>query len=46
MATLKRQLARVKEERGFLRDAAAFFARESSRSIRRTNAVAVSILSN
>ncbi|TAM57523.1 MAG: hypothetical protein EPN49_14800 [Rhodanobacter sp.] len=29
-ATLKRELARVKKERVFLRDAAAFFARESS----------------
>jgi transposase len=27
---LKRELARVKKERDFLRDAAAFFARESS----------------
>jgi len=30
MATLKRELARVKKERDFLRDAAAFFARESN----------------
>jgi transposase len=30
MASLKRELARVKNERDFLRDAAAFFARESS----------------
>jgi transposase len=30
MATLKRELARVKKERDFLRDAAAFFARKSS----------------
>jgi len=30
MASLKRELARVKKERDFLRDAAAFFARESS----------------
>lgn len=30
MAALKRELARVKKERDFLRDAAAFFARESS----------------
>ncbi len=30
LATLKRELARVKKERDFLRDAAAFFARESS----------------
>lgn len=30
MLTLKRELARVKKERDFLRDAAAFFARESS----------------
>jgi transposase len=30
MATLRRELARVKKERDFLRDAAAFFARESS----------------
>lgn len=30
MATLKRELVRVKKERDFLRDAAAFFARESS----------------
>ena len=30
MAMLKRELARVKKERDFLRDAAAFFARESS----------------
>jgi transposase len=30
MALLKRELARVKKERDFLRDAAAFFARESS----------------
>lgn len=30
MLTLKRELAKVKKERDFLRDAAAFFARESS----------------
>jgi len=30
MVVLKRELARVKKERDFLRDAAAFFARESS----------------
>lgn len=30
LATLKRELARVNKERDFLRDAAAFFARESS----------------
>jgi transposase len=30
LAALKRELARVKKERDFLRDAAAFFARESS----------------
>jgi transposase len=30
VATLKRELARVKKERDFLRDAAASFARESS----------------
>jgi transposase len=30
MAALRRELARVKKERDFLRDAAAFFARESS----------------
>jgi transposase len=30
MATLRRELVRVKKERDFLRDAAAFFARESS----------------
>lgn len=30
IATLKRELARVKKERDFLRDAAAFFAKESS----------------
>lgn len=30
MASLKRELARVKKERDFLRDAAAFFAKESS----------------
>ena len=30
LATLKRELARVEQERDFLRDAAAFFARESS----------------
>lgn len=30
MAALKRELTRVKKERDFLRDAAAFFARESS----------------
>ncbi len=30
MATLRRELARVKKERDFLRDATAFFARESS----------------
>jgi transposase len=30
LATLKRELARVKKERDSLRDAAAFFARESS----------------
>ena len=30
MAALKRELARVKKERDFLRDAAAFFAKESS----------------
>ena len=29
MAMLKRELARVKKERDFLRDAAAFFAKES-----------------
>jgi transposase len=29
-AALKRELARVKKERDFLRDAAAFFAKESS----------------
>ena len=30
IATLKRDLVRVKKERDFLRDAAAFFAKESS----------------
>ena len=30
MAALKRELARVKKERDFLREAATFFARESS----------------
>ena len=30
IARLKRELARVKKERDFLRDAATFFARESS----------------
>lgn len=30
LMALKRELARVKKERDFLRDAAAFFARESS----------------
>jgi transposase len=30
LAALKRELAKVKKERDFLRDAAAFFARESS----------------
>ena len=30
ITALKRELARVKKERDFLRDAAAFFARESS----------------
>ena len=30
LAALKRELARVKKERDFLRDAAAFFAKESS----------------
>lgn len=30
LAELRRELARVKKERDFLRDAAAFFARESS----------------
>ena len=30
MARLKRELARVKKERDFLREAATFFARESS----------------
>lgn len=30
IATLKRDLARVKKERDFLRDAAAYFAKESS----------------
>ena len=30
MASLKRELARVKKERDFLREAATFFARESS----------------
>ena len=30
IAALKRELARVKKERDFLRDAAAFFAKESS----------------
>jgi transposase len=29
MASLKRELARVKKERDFLKEAAAFFARES-----------------
>jgi len=29
MATLKRELARVKKERDFLKEAAAFFAKES-----------------
>jgi transposase len=29
MASLKRELARVKKERDFLHEAAAFFARES-----------------
>jgi len=29
MASLKRELARVRKERGFLKEAAAFFARES-----------------
>jgi transposase len=30
LLTLKRELAKVKKERDFLRDAAAFFAKESS----------------
>ena len=30
LAALKRELAKVKKERDFLRDAAAFFARESN----------------
>ena len=30
LATLRRELSRVKKERDFLRDAAAFFAKESS----------------
>jgi transposase len=30
LATLRRELARVKTERVFLRDTAAFFAKESS----------------
>lgn len=30
LATLKRELARVKKERDFLREAATFFAKESS----------------
>lgn len=30
VASLRRELARVKKERDFLRDAAAFFAKESS----------------
>ena len=30
LVALKRELARVKKERNFLRDAASFFARESS----------------
>lgn len=30
LAALRRELARIKKERDFLRDAAAFFARESS----------------
>jgi transposase len=30
LLALKRELARVKKERDFLRDAAAFFAKESS----------------
>jgi len=30
LAAVRRELARVKKERDFLRDAAAFFARESS----------------
>jgi len=29
MASLKRELARVRKERDFLKEAAAFFARES-----------------
>lgn len=33
MAALKRELARVKKERDFLKEAAAFFARESKRGI-------------
>ena len=33
MAALKRELARVKKERDFLREAAAFFAKESKRGI-------------
>jgi len=34
VARLKRELARVKKERDFLRDAATFFAKESSKGTR------------
>lgn len=34
LARLKRELARVKKERDFLREAATFFAKELSRGIR------------
>ena len=44
LARLKKELARVKEERDFLREAATFFARESSCDTRRFNVVANSSL--
>jgi transposase len=34
MMRLKRELARIKQERDFLRDAATFFAKESSKGTR------------
>jgi transposase len=41
IAALKRELARVKKERDFSREAAIFFARESSLCIRRFNVAAM-----
>lgn len=46
LATLKQELSRVKKERDFLRNAAAFFTREQNQITRRFNAVAECILCN